>query len=126
MMPHKFNASRRHKFEKKRQKVTNWQVYICALKAHAAPCDPRAPMDTFLGMLERDENTSPSSLEGLFEDLEKAHEDGLIELDAGSLSLKDKGRGMIRQASVALGALGDTSMGLTVNVVGYIRVGASR
>jgi hypothetical protein len=24
MMPHKFNASRRHKFEKKRQKVTNW------------------------------------------------------------------------------------------------------
>ena len=26
-MPHKFNASRRHKFEKKRQKVTNWQVY---------------------------------------------------------------------------------------------------
>nr|WP_245581390.1 IS5 family transposase [Octadecabacter arcticus] len=27
MMPHKFNASRRHKFEKKRQKVTNWRVY---------------------------------------------------------------------------------------------------
>ena len=26
-MPHKFNASRRHKFEKKRQKVTNWRVY---------------------------------------------------------------------------------------------------
>jgi hypothetical protein len=27
MMPHKFNASRRHKFEKKRQKVTTWRVY---------------------------------------------------------------------------------------------------
>jgi hypothetical protein len=27
MMPHKFNAPRRHKFEKKRQKVTNWRVY---------------------------------------------------------------------------------------------------
>jgi hypothetical protein len=27
MMPHEFNASRRHKFEKKRQKVTNWRVY---------------------------------------------------------------------------------------------------
>jgi hypothetical protein len=27
MMPHKFNASRRHKFEKKRQKVTNRRVY---------------------------------------------------------------------------------------------------
>jgi len=27
MMPHKFNTSRRHKFEKKRQKVTNWRVY---------------------------------------------------------------------------------------------------
>jgi hypothetical protein len=27
MIPHKFNASRRHKFEKKRQKITNWRVY---------------------------------------------------------------------------------------------------
>jgi hypothetical protein len=27
MMPYKFNASCRHKFEKKRQKVTNWRVY---------------------------------------------------------------------------------------------------
>ena len=27
MMLHKFNASRRHKFEKKRQKVTSWRVY---------------------------------------------------------------------------------------------------
>jgi hypothetical protein len=27
MMPHEFNASRRHKFEKKRQRVTNWRVY---------------------------------------------------------------------------------------------------
>jgi hypothetical protein len=27
MMPYKFNASRRHKFEKKRQRVTNWRVY---------------------------------------------------------------------------------------------------
>ena len=26
-MPYKFNASRRHKFEKKRQRVINWRVY---------------------------------------------------------------------------------------------------
>jgi hypothetical protein len=32
MMPHKFNASRRHKFEMKRQKVTNRRVYNQGLR----------------------------------------------------------------------------------------------
>ncbi len=32
MMPHKFNASRRHKFEKKRQRVTNWRAYNESLR----------------------------------------------------------------------------------------------
>jgi hypothetical protein len=31
-MPHKFNADRRDKFEKKRQKVTNWRVYNQGLR----------------------------------------------------------------------------------------------
>ena len=33
-MRHKFNASRRHKFENKRQKVTNWRVYNEGLRQH--------------------------------------------------------------------------------------------
>lgn len=32
MMPHKFNSSRRHKFEKKRYKVTNWAEYNESLR----------------------------------------------------------------------------------------------
>ena len=84
---------------------------IRVLEANAVPCDPRAPMETFLRMLERDEATSPSSLEGLFEDLEKAHQDGLIWMDAGGLSLTDQGRAMIRKARTALDPLTDKAMG---------------
>ena len=32
MMPHKFNANRRHKFEKKRSRVTNWSAYNESLR----------------------------------------------------------------------------------------------
>lgn len=80
------------------------------LEARPAPCDLRAPMDTYLRMLERDETTSPSLFEGLFEDLEKAHGDGLIALDAGGLSLTDKGRTTILQARAALEPLSDRAM----------------
>ena len=31
-MPHKFNAARRHKFEKKRYRVTNWASYSESLR----------------------------------------------------------------------------------------------
>ena len=31
-MPHKFNAARRHKFEKKRYRVTNWDKYNESLR----------------------------------------------------------------------------------------------
>ena len=31
-MPHKFNSSRRHKFDKKRYKVTNWREYNESLR----------------------------------------------------------------------------------------------
>lgn len=31
-MPHKFNSSRRHKFDKKRYKVTNWHEYNESLR----------------------------------------------------------------------------------------------
>ena len=31
-MPHKFNATRRHKFEKKRYRVTNWPAYNKSLR----------------------------------------------------------------------------------------------
>jgi len=31
-MPHKFNASRRHKFEKRRYRITNWPAYNESLR----------------------------------------------------------------------------------------------
>jgi|TARA_B110000240_G_scaffold142167_1_gene157237 hypothetical protein len=31
-MPYKFNASRRHKFDKKQYKITNWREYNEALR----------------------------------------------------------------------------------------------
>ncbi|SER92655.1 Transposase DDE domain-containing protein, partial [Pseudovibrio axinellae] len=31
-MPHKFNASRRHKFDKKKYRVTNWRAYNESLR----------------------------------------------------------------------------------------------
>jgi hypothetical protein len=81
------------------------------LDARPAPCEPRAPMDTFLRMLESDEATSPSSLEGLFEDLEEAQGEGLISMDAGGLALTEKGRAMIDSAGPALNPVNDAAMG---------------
>jgi hypothetical protein len=83
---------------------------IRLITAHHATCDPQAPMDVFLHMLERDEATSPSSLEGLFEDLEKAHQDGFINLNAQGLSLTEKGRELIRTARAPLAPLNDMTM----------------
>lgn len=83
---------------------------IRVIEAHPVLRDPRAPMDTFLRMLERDEATSPSSLEGLFEELEQANRDGLIELDAGSMALTDEGRIMISKARASLELLNDRSI----------------
>jgi hypothetical protein len=31
-MPHKYNADRRHRFPKRRYKVTNWQAYEAGLR----------------------------------------------------------------------------------------------
>jgi hypothetical protein len=84
---------------------------IRVIEANPVPCNPRAPMDTYLRMLERDEATSPSTLEGLFEDLEQAHRDDLIAFDAEGLALTDAGREMIAQARPALAPLSNTTMG---------------
>jgi hypothetical protein len=40
MMPYKFNASHRHKFEKKRHRVTNWRVYNEVLRLQISGLPP--------------------------------------------------------------------------------------
>ncbi len=80
------------------------------VEAKALPCNPKAPMDVFLHMLERDATTTPASLEGLFEALEAAHLTGYISLEASHLSLTDKGRETIALAGPAIAILSDATM----------------
>lgn len=78
---------------------------IAIIGAEVRPCGPMAPMDTFLAALEQDPQTSPSSLESLFEQLELAAEAGLVIMDAQTIGLDAAGRDQVELARETLGAM---------------------
>lgn len=78
-------------------------------EVRCAPCDPRTPMDVFLRMLAQSATVSPSSIEPLFEDLEQARINGLIEIDTDGLTLTGTGRDMMRSAGPVMDAFDDSA-----------------